>query len=174
MNAYPTGLPDPRLNARNLFTTQPTQQQPPQPVVTVKPSNIPSRGWRELRKPMTLEDMKAREYPANAPVINEMLSYTPKVVKLEEKISTDRLIDEAEQKHQNMIDQFFNSICNPPQSLPLPDDPVITPIEQVSIHQDPVSNGIGPILACKEMSSVPEFNQDPGAAPMHMKTMSRA
>lgn len=159
------GLPaDPRLGNR-IFPTQPQQPQ-----IATKQSKIPPRGSRPLRSHMTLEEMQARERVVNSPVVNEMLSYTPRVFRIEDKSLTDRIISEESQQHRTNMQLFFSSICSPPDSLPLPDDPTINSIEDFSLHQDPVCQAPSePILICKEMTTVPAFTEDDEAVSMRLK-----
>ena len=130
-----------------MFQTAPQKQYPP--------SKIPPRGWRPLRKPIDLSQNNF-EKSSSSPILNEILTFEPHVPVGEQFriVAEKNMIDnQLSNQHQERV-EFFKSIVSPPESLGIPSDPVIEPMQTISVHCDPSPQEFtGTMFSVKEIES---------------------
>ena len=156
----------------NMFPNSSPAQVPRQPAYPTLVSKIPPRGYRPLRKPKEYKG-GALNYPKNVPILNELAANEPRVGDNQRGAHDDRVMAEKlaqaeiSRQHQRRID-FFSSVTNPPESLPMPDTPTIEAISGVSIHRDAVPGAVsGVVFSVKEMQEIPAIAQEDEAVMMH-------
>ena len=152
----------------NMFPNSSPAQVPRQPAYPALVSKIPPRGYRPPRKPKKYEG--TLNYPKNVPILNELAANEPRLGEnqRDDRVLTEKLAQaEISRQHQRRID-FFSSVTNPPESLPMPDTPTIDAISGVSIHRDPVPGAVsGVVFSVKEMQEIPAIAQEDEAVMMH-------
>ena len=137
------------------------------------PSQIHPRGWRPYRKPNDFTQAQANpvENGPNSPVLNEILSNELNVHSNEQRrLFNDKkklrkqnkkiITTMNEIEHEDLI-TFFNNLVSPPEQLSIPEDPVTVIQSSLSIHKEQSPIPItGSIFSIREMDSIPVISNE--------------
>lgn len=138
-------------------------------------SKIPPKNQRPLLKPLELKASTSAGQ-ANCPVLNQLLSFQPNPVsysfQIKKQIEKNSAIKENLFLHQQR-EQFFNSLVDPPEKLPVPEMPKFNDerhrIASISIHKsNEIPQVSGPILIIKDVTSESFSKPQAEDKPIHM------
>ena len=124
----------------------------------IPPSQIPSRGHRNFRKPKEYNQQTNNFSNSNSPVLNELMSFPISNQTFLSFIHEKKYIDNSINSHLLKSSQLFNSIVNFPPQIELPKLPEMKKLEPFVPHKDEflsfISNNL---FSIKQIDSI-DFN----------------